>query len=151
MTIELTTAPIILEIRQKSHLEVQDIKDPEMRDNARAGLDKADEIHRCMEEGFAQLHKRCYRFFEDEYIHNIDDNEPNNESYVYEFTMSERRSLNRAEPLTNAMHTLVVQYALAKFYATVNQGELSNRHSLLAIEAGNMIDELLYTKLPPRV
>lgn len=150
MIVTLSTAPIMLEIRQKSHLEVQDIKDVEARDNARAGLDKEDEIKRCMTEGFAQVSKRCYRFVKEEYVETASDTIPSSSSYVYDLVLSERRWKNRAEPLVRAMHDLVVQYALAKFYSTVNQRELSNTHSLLALEAGNTIEELLYTKMPPR-
>ena len=151
MTIELITAPILLEIRQKSHLEVQNIDDVVKRDNVRAGLDKLDEIKRCMNEGFAQVSRRCYRWLEDERIEYADDRSAESEVRVYEFALSERRALNKAEPLTAAMHTLVVEYALAKFYSTVNMADLSNKHSLLAIDAGDTIEALLYAKKAPRV
>ncbi len=151
MTITINTEPILLEIRQKSHLEVQDIQDPEARDNARAGLDKMDEIRRCLEDGISQVRRRCLRFLRNEYAHWADDTRAVPESYVFDFSMSERRSLGKAQPLTDAMHDLAVQYALSKFYATVNQKELSNKHSVMALEAGRQIDELLYEKLPPRL
>lgn len=151
MTIELFTEPILLEIRQKSHLEVQDITDPEKRDNARAGLDKYDEVQRCFNEGIAQVRRRIIRFLADDYEHWKDDTLNIPQSHIFELTLSERRGLGKAEPLTSAMHDLTVQYALAKFYASVNQTELSNRHSVLAMEAGNTIDELLYYKQPPRL
>lgn len=153
MRIELFTEPILLDIRQKSHLEVQDIKDPEARDNARAGLDKKDEIVRCMNEGFSQVTRRCMRFLEDNYttVSNNANLLTPPTSYVYDFVFSERRGLNKADTLRDTMSTLVVQYALSRFYVSVNQGELSNRHSLLAVEAGNTLEQLLYTKQPPRV
>lgn len=151
MTIELYTTPILNEIRQKSHLEVQDIQDPAQRYNARAGLDKEEEIYRCFLEGMAQARHKCLRFLREQYVESTDDAPVYSDSSVFEFAFSERRALNKAEPLTAALHALVVQYALAKFYSTVNQVELSNKHSLLAVEAGNKIDELLYTKQPPRV
>ena len=71
--------------------------------------------------------------------------------FAFEFVLSERRSINNTEPLLNEMHTFMVEYALSKFYSIVNQGELSNKHSLLALDAGNNIDQILYTKQPPRV
>lgn len=151
MTIELYTTPILNEIRQKSHLEVQDIQDPAQRYNARAGLDKEEEIYRCFIEGMAQARHKCLRFLREQYVESADDAPVYADSTVFEFAFSERRALNKAEPLTSALHSLVVQYALAKFYSTVNQVELSNKHSLLAVEAGNKIDDLLYSKQPPRV
>ncbi|MBR5660599.1 MAG: hypothetical protein IKW99_03520 [Bacteroidales bacterium] len=47
------------------------------------------------------------------------------------------------------MSSLVVHYALSRFYSNVSQPDLSNKHSLMAIDAGNEIDNLLYSKLPP--
>lgn len=149
MTIELIIEPIFDEIRQKSHLEVQDIQDPAQQYHVRAGLDKEDEIRRCMDDGFAQVYRRCLRFLENTYVVRSDDAPTVSDVRVYNFILSERRGANKAEPLTSAMHDLVVQYALSKFYSTVNQGELSNKHSLLALEAARTIDELLYTKKPP--
>ena len=151
MTVTIKTEPIIYEVRQKSHLGVQDIKDPEARDNARAGLDKMDEIRRCIYDGFAQLQRRCGRFLARDYEVEADNVSGMPAAYIYDFTVSERRGVNKVEALEEAMHGFVVQYALAKFCATVNQREFSNAYSLSAIDYGNQIEELLYTKLPPRV
>lgn len=151
MKITLQIEPIIFEVRQKSHLSVQDIKDPEARDNARAGLDKIEEITRCVYDAFGQLHRRCSRFLARDYTVEADNISRMPGAYCFEFGMSERRAVNKAETLEGAMHNFVVQYALAKFCATVNQTERSNQHSLAALDFGNQIEELLYTKLPPRV
>lgn len=151
MIITLQIDPIIFEVRQKSHLGVQDIKDPEARDNARAGLDKLEEIRRCVYDGFGQIQRRCGRFLVRDYAVEADNISQMPAAYCFEFSISERRAVNKAEALEDAMHNFVVQYALAKFCATVNQTERSNNHSIAALEYGNQIEELLYTKLPPRV
>ena len=151
MTVQLYTEPIVHEFRQKSHLEVQDIKDPESRDNARAGVEKMEEINRCIKQAFSRLAARCVRWLRGSYS-DVSDNAPGlPESFFFEFQLSERRALNTSEGLVDAMNTFMVEYALSKYYSTVNQGELSNKHSLLAIDAGNQIDQILYTKQPPRV
>lgn len=150
MTITYTKTNLIAILRQKSHLEVQDIPDPAMRDNARAGLDKTDEIVRCVADGVGQVKRHCWRWLDDDY------DTPNNQgsmsfdTITFTFDLSERRRLNKGQPLEAAIRSLIIEYALAKFYSTVNQGELSKKHSLAAIDAGNEIDELLYTKKPPR-
>lgn len=149
MTIELFTDPILHEIRQKSHLEVQDITDPAARDNARAGLDKIEEIRRCLEGGIAQVRKRCLRFLRRDYSQWADDTQTIPASYIFELSLSQRRSAGKAEPLASAMHELVVHYALALFYSTVNQTELSNKHSMLALASADLLSELLYTKQAP--
>lgn len=138
-------------MRQMSHLEVQDIKDVELRDTARAGLDKVEEVNRCLAHGFAQVRRRCWRWLDD------DDTASKGRVYIaqgdttYSLNLSERRGLDKAEALASAMEKLILEYALSMFYSTVNQTDLSNKHSIRAIDAGNELDELLYTKKPPRV
>lgn len=153
MKIVLYTDPIFREVRQKSHLGVADIKDPESRDNARAGVEKTDELVRCVYEGFAQLQRRCLRFLEEVISGEVDDavEFPLPEKYTFVFNIAERRAIGKAEPLAAEMHAFVVQYALAKFNSTVNLIDQSNKYSLAAIDTGNKIDELLYHKQPPRV
>jgi len=151
MNITLHTDTIFNEVRQKSHLGVQDIKDPEARDNARAGVEKTEEINRCIMDGFGQLKRRVSRFLDRDYTVEADNISRLPAAYVYEFRISERRAVNKAEALEEAMHNFVVQLALARFCATVNQTERSNKHSLAALDYGNQIEELLYTKMPPRV
>ena len=102
MTITIHTDPIFLEVRQKSHLSVQDIKDPEARDNARAGLDKIDEITRCIYDGFGQLKRRVSRFLDRDYTVEADNISRIPSAYVYEFRISERRAVNKAEALEEA-------------------------------------------------
>lgn len=137
-------------MRQMSHLEVQDIKDVEARDNARAGLDKAQEVNRCLAHGFAQVRRRCWRFLSDEMTYEKGRvTASGDEEYV--LNLSERRGLDKAEALSSAMEKLILEYALSMFYSTVNQTDMSNKHSLRAIDAGNELEELLYAKKPPRV
>lgn len=151
MTITLYTSQIFDEVRQKSHYNVQGIKDAEERDNARAGVENTAEIRRCVIEGFAQLSRRCMRFLSESVAVTYDDSEAWPQSYAYVFAFGERRGANKAEPLTGVMHAFVVQYALSKWYSTTSQSEQSNKYSLQAIDSGNQIDELLYHKQPPRV
>jgi hypothetical protein len=151
MTITFTTANIQASLRQISHLEVQDIPDAEARDNARAGLDKIDEVNRCLAHGFAQVRRRCWRFLAD------DDTNSKTRVYiipgntVFNLNLSERRMLDKAEAISSAMEKLAIDYALSMFYSSVNQPELSKKHSLAAVDAGTELDELLYAKKPPRV
>lgn len=149
MTIELFKSDILEDISKKSYKECQSIPDIDARYRTEAGTEKMDEIRRDMEEGFMQLNRRCMRFLNNQYTAFADNKQPESESYVYEFKISERRAIGKIEPLTSAMHVLVVEYALSKFYSVVNNIEMSNKHSLLAISAANEIDELLYTKQPP--
>lgn len=151
MVIELYDDVLVKDMKTKSHYEVSEIPDAEARYRAEAGTEKEGEIHKCINEGASRLMHRCLRFLRNYYVDKRDNEEDPKTAYTYDFVLSERRSLGKAEPLAEAMNTFVVEYALSKFYATVSQGDLSNKHSLLAVDAGNRIDELLYYKLPPRV
>lgn len=151
LTITLLTDPILTEIKQKSFQETENIPDPLVRYNSRAAEENQAEVVRCILNGLSQLSRRCGRFLRAGHPSSVDNISGLPESYEFEFNFSERRGVNKAEALVDVMNAFVVQYALSRFYATVNQGELSNAHSLAALDYGNQIDELLYTKQPPRV
>lgn len=149
--IRLYTGELHSRLRTISHRECAEIADVEARYRAEAGTEKTEEIYACLDEGSRRLASRCYRFLADEYTIEKDNLTSLPEAYVYDFTFSERRALGKADPLAEAMNTFILEYALAKFYSNVSQSELSNKHSLLAIDAGNLISGLLFTKKPPRV
>ena len=151
MVISLYAEELVKSLRAISHREVAAIEDPDARYRAEAGSEKLPEIYRCIWYAFARLSARCSRWLKATYQHQRDNVMDVPTQFDFEFVLSERRSINTSEPLLNEMHTFMVEYALSKFYSIVNQGELSNKHSLLAIEAGNNIDQILYTKQPPRV
>lgn len=151
MVISLYAEELVKSLRIISHREVAAIEDPDARYRAEAGSEKLPEIYRCIWEAFARLSARCSRWLKATYQHTKDNVVDVPTAFFFEFILSERRSINTSEPLMNEMHNFMVEYALSKFYSIVSQGELSNKHSLLAIEAGNNIDQILYTKQPPRV
>ena len=151
MVIVLYAEEIIKRLRSISHREVATIEDPDVRYRVEAGSEKMDEIHHCIMDAYSRLSARCSRWLVASYKHNVDNYISLPESFSFEFDLSERRSINNSDALLTEMHNFTVEYALSKFYSDVNQSELSNKHSLLALDAGNNIDRILYTKQPPRV
>lgn len=154
MVITLHTQEILDNLRSISHREVSVIEDADARYRAEAGTEKMYEIERCVSEAASRLAGRTAvaRFLKADFHKWRKDNEHKFPSeYVFEFILSERRAVGTAVPLEEAMNTFMVEYALTKFYSIVSLADLSNKHSLLAIEAGNEIDSILYTKKPPRV
>lgn len=151
MIITLYTNTILAEVRQKSHLEVQDIADAEARDNARAGVEKTDEINRCILYGIKQVSRRLIRFLHEGITMSTDNTGTLEASYAFALDFAERRAINKAEPLEDAMHNFVVQRALEKFCISVNQLERAKKHAVEAEEYGDQIDEMMYHKQPPRV
>lgn len=150
MVIELHTQEIVKDLRAKSHYDVAQIADVEARYRAEAGTEKRDEVIRCIAEGLSRLQHRCRRFLGESLPVAIDNTVNLPETLLLDLAVSERRAVNK-EPLSQAMHVFVVEYALSKFYTDMALQELSNKHSILAVDAGNLIDEMLYSKLPPIV
>ncbi len=152
MRIVLDIDELLLDIRNKSHEECATaIADTEARYRAEAGNHKNLELFRCIAEVGSALSRSLHRYLVDYFQDEADNNDTLPQSLVYELNLSERRASGKAQPLADAMHQYVVHYALAKFYATVSQTELSNKHSTLTQDASQTIDALLLTKKPPLV
>ena len=150
MVITLYSNEIKNSLLLTSHREVSVIEDAEARYRVEAGTEKLEEIYRCIWEAFARLSARCSRWLSAHYESTRDNVMDVPDKFTFDFVLSERRAINH-DSLIEPMHTFMVEYALSKFYSMVSQGELSNKHSLLALDAGNLIDQILYTKQPPRV
>ena len=160
MDVTLYTANLIDDIRNKSHYEVAGIQDEDARYRAEAGTEKLAEIKRCIQEAIGRLTHRVAPYLNESYCLDMTDEldvptdsataTQHTSGYTFEFDMSERRADGKKEPLRNAMHSFVVHYALSFFYSSVSQMELSNKHGMAAIEVGNHLDEIIYTKQAPR-
>lgn len=149
MVIELYTEELRNRLKATSHYEVAEIADPEARYRAEAGSEKDDEINVCLVAAIARLQGRLRQYLKHRYDTSSDNLIGLPDVYSFDLVLSERRAVNKAEALAEAMNTFVVEYALSRFYSTVSQGELSNKHSLLAVDSANLLDDLLHSKLPP--
>ena len=149
MVIRLYTEEIASEIREISHHEVAEIPDVEARYRAEAGTEKLTLIYRAISAATGRLIRRCSRFLKGGYTDDSDNAQPVPAEMVFDFSISERRAVGKAEILAKEMHNFIIHYALSQFYSDVSQGDLSNKHGLLAVESGNEIDTMLYSKLPP--
>ena len=149
MTLELSIPVLLKDIKSKSYYDVQGITDVETRYRIQAGTEKEQEIYRTMVEVASTLSHRLRRFLAEYYQEEANNELSVPDSFVYELEVSDRRADNLLQPLTDAAHSYVVHYTLSKFYATVSQGDLSNKHSAMTADAAKSIDEILYTKQPP--
>lgn len=149
MVITLKYANILNDMKAKSQLEVAAIADPDSRYRAQVGTEKTVEIQRCISRAVNLLAHQCRRFLEGTYTENASDDLSAETQYVYDFSVSERRMVGGVEPLKEEMHAFCVHYALAQFYSSVSQQELSNNHSKLTQDAQVNIMAILYHKNPP--
>lgn len=152
MDITITTQNVLEDMRLKSHLEVENIEDVDIRDNARADLLKSDELERAFTGSLADLGNLLARFLTDATVTATATagNAPGvEESYRYEFTASERRYSGKVRLIADKMHSYVVNMALSRFYVSVGQANLSAAHANLAASDGAALVTALYSKSQP--
>lgn len=151
MVIDLYTEELMSILRATSHLEVSGITDIEERYRVEAGSEKQDMVYSCVDDAVSRLEGRCLRYLKDKYVTYSDNVRDIPERYTFELAFSERRALGKSGPLKEAMSSFIVDYALSRFYSNVSQGDLAQKHALQAEGDAAMVEELLYTKQPPRV
>lgn len=149
MTINITSASVISEMRQKSHFEVQYIQDAKARDDARAGLEKMDELGRCLVVADSQLRSLVTRYLQTVSSETISAGISVPETLSYVLSMSERRSANKSAQLPQLFRDYLVEAALSKYYATVSVADLASKRGNAAAAIATEILRLLFFKNPP--
>lgn len=149
MTINITSASVISEIRQKSHFETQYIQDAAAREHTRAGLEKEDELGRCLVVADAQLRALLTRYLVTTPSDVISAGIAVPVTLIYVLALSERRDANKAAQLPQLMRDYLVSASLAKYYATVSATDLASKRGNEAAATGVELIRLLNTKLPP--
>ena len=151
MEINLNTNKIVDEVRRRAYFEVESIKEPEARNDARAGLDKMAEIEQSLVVAASELQDMTNRFLLLDATFYTDNTGSTPQSLMYVFQAGERRMAGKLPALTAAIHDFLVDTMLSKHFTTVSQVDISDRHKKLAAERFAQIERLLYTKNPPIV
>jgi len=149
MTITITTASALSEIKEKSHLEVKSIQDPEIRYDIEAGTEKEPEIERCIVYADTQLRALLSRYLQTVASDTIAAGITVPETLTYVLNLSERRAENKSAQLPQMFREYIITAALSKFYATVSATELASKRGNEAAALGAEIVRLIYFKNPP--
>ena len=151
MEITIKISELFFDIKNKSHHEVSSIQDVNQRYVAEAGTENEHEIYRCIIDAEALVRLMCGRFLKKSEETHDDNTLPENvpDAYVYTFIDNARRQDNRGQVITDGMHSAIVSMALSKFYVSVNQTELAAQHDALATRAVQLLERMLFEKLPP--
>lgn len=152
MKVIINTSELFFDIKNKSHNEVSSIENVDERYAAEAGSEKDSEISRCIIEAEASVRMMCGRFLKRiTEIVDKDSDLPEKvpASYEYEFVDNARRQDNRGKAIADGIHSAIVSMALSKFYVSVNQMELAKTHDALAASGIQLLEKMLYEKLPP--
>lgn len=151
MTVNINIKELFFDIKNKSHHEVASIQDTDLRYVAEAGTENEHEIYRCIIEAEARVRLMCGKFLV-RASESFNDNtlpEKVPDKYTYEFVDNARRQDNRGQVIVDGMHSAIVSMALSKFYVSVNQNELAAQHDALANKGVELLERMLYEKLPP--
>ena len=152
MKVIINTSELFFDIKNKSHHEVSSIENVDQRYVAEAGTENQHEIFRCIIEAEARVRLMCGRFLTRATENTDKDSDLPEEvptSYEYEFIDNARRQDNRGKVIADGMHSAIVSMALSKFYVSVNQMEMAKTHDALATSGVQLLEKMLYEKLPP--
>lgn len=152
MNVTIKTSELFFDIRNKSHHEVSSIDNVDQRYVAEAGTENEHEIFRCIIEAEARVRLMCGRFLKrTTEVKDADSDLPEEvpTAYEYEFVDNARRQDNRGKVIADGMHSAIVSMALSKFYISVNQMDLAKAHDALATSGVQLLERMLFEKLPP--
>lgn len=149
MTIEITTASAVSEIKEKSHLEAKSIKDADVRYDVEAGSEKLPEIQRCVVYADTQLRTLLARYLQTVSSETITAGITFPTTLSYVVSMSERRNANKSAQLPQLFREYIICASLSKFYATVAATDLASKWGSLAAAQGADIVRIINFKNPP--
>lgn len=102
-----------------------------------------------LNEADARLRAIVGRRLEIDFRDSADNSLAINDSIVYKFLVSTRRSANKAEPLAALIHSYLVNSVLAKTYSTMGQADLAALHEAQSVSDAQVISQLINSKIPP--
>jgi hypothetical protein len=150
VTITIKTASVVSDIKIKSQLNTDRIKDADDRYAVRAGEENDDEVMECLQEAWRAAKALCREF-----LASTDDTAGNDTfsdstaDKTLTFDVTSRRTSNIGEPLAQAIHNYIVAGTLRRFYVTVAMPDLVTLYSQLEATAASDITYLLRRKQQP--
>lgn len=91
------------------------------------------------------------RFLEPCCLQCADDSLAIGDTLVYKLILSSRKSANKVQPMTDLIHSFLVNSVLAKSYSTMGQAELASLHEANSVSDAQVISQLLHSKTPPAI
>lgn len=137
------------DIRVKSHIDCETIVDATERYKVEAGTEKEEQVQQCITDAFGDVLQLLRRFLADNLtIIGTKTVYDGTSDLQLPLRVSDRRAHYLLLTLAPAVHAYVVDFALAKYYATIRPVFAGPYTSRLAGEAA-AIETIIYTKQPP--
>ena len=139
MDIIITTQNVINDIGSKFLLELQPT-DP---------IPPKGTLVQCLNEANARLSAIMGRYAEPSFQDSADDSLAIGDNIVYKLLLSTRKASGKIQPLTDLIHSYLVNSVLTKSYSTMGQADLAAKHEAQTVSDAEVIGQLLHSKLPP--
>jgi len=150
ITITISRASVLADMKVKSHAEVAAIADDKARYLAELGNEKEQEANQCITEAAADIEAYLRSILKyDTVDQSASDAYETTESIIYKFSVSDRKKYGLAKALTKEIHAYIVDSALARFYDAVSHAELSAVHLKRLPSALAAIDNIFFKKSEP--
>lgn len=147
MKVKVNIEDIKFDIRNKSHLEVANITEAELRYKAEVGSEKMDEVMTNIYLADGRVREMTSEYLVDPTPVDTYDTE----HLIYNFSLAPRRLKNSLPALQREIHAYIVESALALFYIAVDQVTLAEKHQALANSIQTLIQSIIYTKAAPTI
>lgn len=150
VTITIKTASLLSDIRIKSKMNTDRIKDAEDRYAVRAAEENSDEQIQDLTEAWGALKALCRKFLDaTEDTTGSDTFSNSTADKTLSFDVTERRTSNIADALAQAMHAYLLAGTLRRFYTSAMMPDMVTVYAASENAARDEIVNLLYRKQEP--
>jgi len=150
ITITISRASVLADMKVKSHAEVAAIVDEKARYLAELGSEKEAEANQGITDAAADIEAYLRSILTyDTAVQTADDAYDTTESIIYKLSVSDRKKYGLAKALSKEIHAYIVDSALARFYDAVSHPELSAVHLKRLTAELTAIDNLFFNKTEP--
>lgn len=141
-----TIMPIVEEVVSREASQAYSEDGTSLYDGIRMISRDEDEKKRIMSEVLSRIQMQCNRFVRHAAVI---DSEGEPLSWTFELELSPRRSVGKGSAFETVFRSLTENLVLNKYFASKNQTDLAPKYDALALNDVQMLNKLLYEKLPP--
>lgn len=149
VTISITRASVLADMKVKSHAEVALLADPKERYLAELGTEKEEEAQQCITDAATEAQSMLRQFIPGTAAASATDAYDTTAAIAYALEVTPRKASGLADPLAKALHAYIVDAALDKFYTSVSRPDFAERHRTRLASDLTVISNLIYHRTAP--
>lgn len=150
ITVNISRTELLDDMKVTSHAEVAAIADAKVRYLAELGSEKEQLAQQAITDTSVEVLSVLRRYIDGTSGDGAASNDYDASDISYTLSVSSRKSAGLAEPLTKAVHDYMRESALAKYYDSVSQVEMAQRHRARIVTPLATMHSLLYRKDEPQ-